>query len=203
MSETDSLPMKITGELTQDPNVCKFHCEWPVVEGWTLTFNDASESKGSPLIDALFGVDGISGIQVAGGTLTLSKSTPRPWPQIAPEIAKAIRSTCQGEEAKPISDAVIEALMAVPMDDVEEAIRTLFETSINPALASHGGFVRLAGIRDRDVLVEMGGGCQGCASARMTMRNGVENAIRRVAPQVRSIIDVTDHDAGENPYYRS
>lgn len=202
MNAPASTPLKITGELTPDPQVCMFHCETPILEDWTVQFRSPEDSKGSPLIDALFAIDGIVHVLVSGATLTVTKDTPQPWPQIAPDIAKAIRATC-GPDHQPITEAVIEALLAVPMDDVEKAIRDLFDHSINPALASHGGFVNLVGIKDRDVLVEMGGGCQGCASARMTMRNGVENAIRRVAPQVRNIVDVTDHDAGENPYYRS
>ena len=80
-------------------------------------------------------------------------------------------------------------------------VERLFESHINPALASHGGFARLVKVEDRDVYIEMGGGCQGCASSQATLRHGIETAIRQVAPQVREVIDVTDHGAGENPYY--
>ena len=39
-------------------------------------------------------------------------------------------------------------------------------------------------------------GCQGCGGARMTLRNGVERAIRERVPEVGAITDVTDHAAG-------
>jgi Fe-S cluster biogenesis protein NfuA len=77
----------------------------------------------------------------------------------------------------------------------------VLESSINPALASHGGWVKLNRIEGQDVYVEMGGGCQGCASSRSTMKFGIERAIKEVAPNVRNVIDVTDHEAGTNPYY--
>ena len=97
---------------------------------------------------------------------------------------------------------MLDDLQNAPTDDIEPAVAELFEEQINPALASHGGFVRLVKVEGRDVHVEMGGGCQGCASSKATLRYGVESAIRRVAPQVRQIVDVTDHAAGANPYYR-
>ena len=54
-----------------------------------------------------------------------------------------------------------------------------------------------------DVYVEMGGGCQGCAASKATMKNGIEKTIREALPKVREVIDITDHSAGENPYYNS
>ena len=87
----------------------------------------------------------------------------------------------------------------------EEKIRQLLEQSINPALASHGGFAVLERIEDRDegvaAVVTMGGGCQGCAVSAITLREGIEAAIKEAIPEVVEIIDGTDHDAGENPYF--
>lgn len=197
---TTAPTFKISGELTNDPMVCKFHCERAILDDWTVVFNKPEESMASPLIDGLFAVDGVASVVVSGSTITITKSVPTPWPHLAAEIAKAIRSGCAGD-VPPINPDVVERLKNMPMDEAEHAIRELLETQINPALASHGGFVKLLKVEDRDVYVEMGGGCQGCASARATMRYGVEGAIRRVAPQVRNVIDATDHAAGTNPYY--
>ncbi len=47
----------------------------------------------------------------------------------------------------------------------------------------------------------MGGGCQGCGAADVTLRQGVERMIREAVPEVLEIIDLTDHAAGQNPYY--
>jgi NFU1 iron-sulfur cluster scaffold homolog, mitochondrial len=197
---TTAPTFKISGELTNDPMVCKFHCDRPILDDWTIVFQKPEDSRGSPLVDALFAVEGVSMVTVAGSTITVTKSVDTPWPHLAADIARAIRGGCAGEAA-PIAPAVIEHLQSMPMDEAQKAIEELFEKQINPALASHGGFVKLVKIEDRDVYVEMGGGCQGCASARATMRYGVEGAIRKVAPQIRNIIDATDHEAGTNPYY--
>jgi len=71
----------------------------------------------------------------------------------------------------------------------------------NPAIASHGGHVSVTDVRDGVVSMLMSGGCQGCASSAATLRGGVENMIRAAVPEVREIIDVTDHAAGVTPFY--
>ena len=74
--------------------------------------------------------------------------------------------------------------------------------SINPALASHGGYASLVEVQGDDtVVVTMGGGCQGCAMSQATLSDGIKRAIMEAIPEVSEVIDVTDHDAGENPYF--
>jgi Fe/S biogenesis protein NfuA len=90
---------------------------------------------------------------------------------------------------------------------VAEKVEQLLAGSINPALAAHGGFATLVGVEDDDeegtsrVFLTMGGGCQGCAMSAMTLREGIDRAIREAIPEVVEVIDVTEHAAGENPFY--
>jgi Fe/S biogenesis protein NfuA len=84
---------------------------------------------------------------------------------------------------------------------VAEQVQQLLEQQINPALAAHGGFAALQGVEDSKVYVTMGGGCQGCAVSAMTLRDGIARSIREAIPEVTEVIDTTDHDAGENPFY--
>ena len=85
--------------------------------------------------------------------------------------------------------------------DIAEKVTQLLEQSVNPMLAAHGGFASLNGVEDTKVYLSMGGGCQGCAVSAMTLRQGIEAQIKAAIPEVTEIIDVTDHEAGENPYY--
>ena len=82
-----------------------------------------------------------------------------------------------------------------------ERIRIVLDTEINPAIASHGGSITLVGVEDTEIYLEMGGGCQGCAMSRMTLRQGVERMVRQAVPEVTVIHDVTDHSSGENPFF--
>ncbi len=82
-----------------------------------------------------------------------------------------------------------------------ERVKTVLDTEINPAIASHGGTITLVGVEDTEIYLEMGGGCQGCAMSRMTLRQGVERMVRQSVPEVTVIHDVTDHESGENPFF--
>jgi Fe/S biogenesis protein NfuA len=85
---------------------------------------------------------------------------------------------------------------------IEERVRQLLEQSINPALAAHGGFAVLERIEeDHRAIVTMGGGCQGCAVSAITLREGIEAAIKEAVPEITEVVDGTDHAAGENPYF--
>ncbi len=84
---------------------------------------------------------------------------------------------------------------------IAEQVTQLLEQQINPALASHGGFASLVGVDGGRVFVTMGGGCQGCAVSAMTLREGIERSIKENVPEVTEVVDATDHDAGQTPYY--
>ena len=86
---------------------------------------------------------------------------------------------------------------------VAEQVQQLLEQQINPSLAAHGGFAELKGVEGTKVYVTMGGGCQGCAVSAMTLRDGIARSIQEAIPEVTEVIDTTDHDAGENPFYES
>jgi len=82
-----------------------------------------------------------------------------------------------------------------------EKVQQLLDQQINPSLAAHGGFAQLKGVDGDKVYVLMGGGCQGCAVSAMTLRDGIAASITAAIPEITEVIDVTDHLAGENPYY--
>ena len=81
-------------------------------------------------------------------------------------------------------------------------IQQVLEQQINPSVASHGGHVKLVDVQEGRVFLQLGGGCQGCGMADVTLRQGIEETLRREIPEITEILDTTDHAAGENPYYQ-
>jgi len=84
---------------------------------------------------------------------------------------------------------------------VAEKVLTVIEEQVNPSVGSHGGHVVLMDVKDNVVYVELGGGCKGCGMARITLKDGIEKMIKEAIPQIKEVVDVTDHALGENPYY--
>lgn len=87
-------------------------------------------------------------------------------------------------------------------DPVALEVQKVLDEDINPAVASHGGWVALLDVRDDTAYIQMGGGCQGCGMANVTLRQGVEVRIRERVPGIQNIVDTTDHAGGTNPYYQ-
>ena len=77
--------------------------------------------------------------------------------------------------------------------ELAEKVQTVLESQINPAIASHGGVAQLVGVEGQDVYLKLGGGCQGCGMAQVTLTQGIETSLRDAIPEIGNIIDATDH----------
>ncbi|HEX8073801.1 MAG TPA: NifU family protein [Thermoleophilaceae bacterium] len=97
-----------------------------------------------------------------------------------------------------VGDAAPEGLSG----DVATRVAQVIDRQINPAIAQHGGMARLERVEGDTVFVRLGGGCQGCGMATVTLDQGIESAILQAVPEIRRVVDVTDHESGENPYFQ-
>lgn len=91
-----------------------------------------------------------------------------------------------------------------PADDapLRERVEWVLQARINPMVASHGGTVGLVEVTDAgDVVLQFGGGCHGCGMVDVTLKQGIETTMRQEIPEIRKVVDATDHSDGENPYY--
>ena len=82
-----------------------------------------------------------------------------------------------------------------------QKIQELIDERINPGVAAHGGQIELLNVEDEAIYIHMGGGCQGCGMANVTLKHGIEAMIQEVFPEIKQVIDTTDHASGTNPYY--
>lgn len=189
--------IKIMGE-PQSNETCRFIVDRPVLPGRSASFPDAQSAEGSSLAEHLFAVEGVSSVRVADNVITVNKTGREEWMVVGKKIGAAIRAHIHSGRPA-ISD---EAAARVPDDNaIKSQLQTLIAEQINPALASHGGWVSLIDVKGANVFIEMGGGCQGCGAARLTLKQGIEHMIRNAVPDVGEILDTTDHAAGTNPYY--
>ena len=191
--------IKITGEPSLDPQVCKFIVDQPIFPDGSYNCRDKEMAEGSPLLEALFEIDGVSQVMVSGSTLTIAKTVADPWPELGQKIGVVIREKIRSGQTLIDPDVK----KKLPSEEkIRQAIDDLFDNQINPMIAGHGGRVELVDVEGTKVYVRLGGGCQGCASANVTLRHGIEKAIREVVPEVTEVIDATDHAAGTDPFYQ-
>jgi Fe/S biogenesis protein NfuA len=88
-------------------------------------------------------------------------------------------------------------------DALSAEIEAIVATEVNPALAAHGGFVTFAGHDEAGTAyLTMGGGCHGCSMSKVTMLEGVQTTLVEKVEGIQRVRDMTDHQSGENPFYR-
>ncbi|MCI0329630.1 MAG: NifU family protein [candidate division Zixibacteria bacterium] len=180
------------------PNVCRFEVDRPVYAEGSAYFDDRGKATDSALAEKLFAIGGIEAVRIAGNDIILTQSGREEWKTLAPKAGEALRAHIRSGEPAVSNEF---AARKLPDEAVKTKIQEVFDALINPAIANHGGYVRLIDVKEDRVFLEMGGGCQGCAMSMATLRYGIETAIRHEVPTVAEILDVTDHASGTNPYY--
>ena len=193
--------MFIQTQATTTPERMKFLPGCAVLSSGTADFPDAGSSDRSPLAQAIFEVDGINGVYLDPTSITLSKADGKEWAELIPIALVAIMDHFRS--GNPVVDDGFETDPETGLDSEEgKAIQQLLDEHINPQVASHGGHIDLVDVRDDTAYIRMGGGCQGCGMANVTLKQGVAKAIQAQVPTIINVLDVTDHGGGTNPYYQ-
>lgn len=200
---SNPLSIKIRAETSiADPDSCKFTVSQIVHPGGPFFFDNPEQAAGSPLVERLFALAGIAHVLVAGNVVTIGKKESAPWDGLRSEVGAVIRT-----QLLTGVRAIFEAPRPSPAgnrndDEIRQVIQVLLDEETNPSIASHGGNISIVEVKDRNLYIEMSGGCQGCAASQVTLRQGFELMVRRVAPEVVDIIDATDHSSGTKPFYK-
>lgn len=185
------------GVSPSDPRVCSFSLDRSLISGSALCRNSEG-AQGSPLFEHLFALPGVVQVWAAGDRVTVACAEAQPWELAAKTIAKAIRASLVDAQTRGIPP-VIQTILSTT--DLTEKVRTVLNAEVNPGLAQHGGKAELVAMENGVALVRLTGGCQGCGAAKMTLSYGIEQSLRAKIPELQGVRDVTDHAAGERPYY--
>lgn len=195
--------IRITAEPV-DNHRCKFVVSQPLHAAGVRRFASADEAKGSPLAEAIFAIPagGVTEVIVSGNIVTVVKDNPAPWQTVGKAVGAAIRAAA-ASGAPAVAAKAAPADGAVDDDALYEQVAKVFDEQVNPMVARHGGRVELIDVQDAVVMLRMGGGCQGCGMADVTLRQGIEGMLAQLVPDVRGIVDITDHTTGSNPYFQA
>jgi Fe-S cluster biogenesis protein NfuA len=193
--------IKIIGEPSEsDPSTCKFTVDRVVYEGPAIRFSNPESAKRSPLAKRIFGIGSILSVLVSGKEITVSKNDTNEWEKIGKSIGAEIRAFLYSGEPV-LTEAAPDAEEAASDTSLRGRVQKVIEELVNPGVASHGGYVNLVDVKGNDIYIFMGGGCQGCGMSKMTLKMGITETIKEEVPEVGEVFDVTDHQAGQTPYY--
>ena len=188
------LAIQIKAEVDRsDIHVCRFTVDRPVHEG-SAVFYTIEEAKDNALAEKLLNIPGIMKVEFNDNIVDVTQGGAEDWRQLGKRVGSAIRASLNPVPEVAEGDRL-------PSEHVRMKVQQVLDEMINPGVAAHGGFVELLDIQDDNVFIRMGGGCQGCGAADVTLKMGIERLIREQVPQVREILDTTDHASGTNPFY--
>ena len=192
----------IKAEPSRENDQCKFMVNRSLFKGHSWFFPDFESAAGSPLAESVFSIDTVDTMLIHDSTAVVTKFGPKgltDWESFAKEVGSAIRKALEAGTELVSKDII----KTIPSEDVvREDIQKVIDTEVNPGVAGHGGHITLTSIAGNTVTIQMGGGCQGCSAADLTLKQGIHNSFRKAVPYIGAIYDETDHAAGSNPYYR-
>lgn len=189
----------IKAQPTAIGDQCVFMVNRSLFAGHSWWFPTFESAAGSPLAEALFTLDGVENVLVDNSTLTITRSSSLvEWLPLAQKVGNTMRGLLQADTPLMAEKIVKEMLSE---ETIRADIQRVIDSEVNPGVAGHGGKISLISVKGNSVTVQMGGGCQGCSAADVTLKIGIHNSFRKAVPSVGAIYDETDHGAGSNPYF--
>ena len=142
--------------------------------------------------------DGVATLEVTGSPGAVLPVASRIEAQIRAAVPAVTTVRIVTPGAQPPDAQPTEAGAA---GSLAEQARRILDAEVNPAIAAHRGHVILTGADEGWVRIRLEGGCQGCSLAEVTVRQGIELLLRARLPDLIGLTDVTDHEAGTQPYF--
>ena len=211
--------IKITAAPLTHPSYSKFTRDLDLMpDKYSIWCRTETDCQGNALLLALWNLGGITQIGVEKNKILIAKNIPTPWPVLGKEIGAVIRDRLALQSPEELFNETFLAKFPAKVagsnsmelahnqniqnkELADKIIQTL-DVTINPMLSSHGGHVVLADLQGETVLLRFGGGCQGCSQVSTTVKNGVEKILLEKFELIKKVVDITDHEKGNNPFYK-
>ena len=190
--QTTEVPkaINIYTESNPNPNSLKFVVNFMLMpEGISRDYPNMESTSEAPLAKALFDqFDFVTGVFYMSNFVTITKKEETEWFEVKGAVQQFIKDFLLEGKAiltEGITDVIDEELTG---DDAEAKIRGVLEEYIKPAVEMDGGAIKLSSYKEGVVTVTLQGSCSGCPSSTITLKNGIENLLKRMVPEVKEVV---------------
>jgi Fe-S cluster biogenesis protein NfuA len=184
--------MFIQTEDTPNPATMKFLPGREVMASGTLEITEARAAASSPLAEALFGVEGVSGVFLARDFITVTKTGGKEWQVLKPSILTTIMDHFTNN--RPVLGEGVETPKpeegAADESAIVKQIREILDAKVRPAVAQDGGDITFQAYDDGVVYLHLKGSCAGCPSSTLTLKAGIENMLKHYIPEIKEVRQV-------------
>jgi Fe-S cluster biogenesis protein NfuA len=194
-----NVPVTVYAEMTPNPSTMKFVAnKYLLITGDSVEFSSKADAKGySPLAEELLSFPFVKNVFIAANFVTITKTDNVPWDFINMEIREFIKGfIAEGKDVliqMPAPKAVDSSDHNSPMkeyavSEYDDAIRSLLDEYVRPAVENDGGAIDFRGFEDGTVTVVLRGSCAGCPSSTATLKGGIENLLKSHLPEVKEVV---------------
>ncbi|MEA5427048.1 NifU family protein [Arcicella lustrica] len=182
-------------ESTPNPNSMKFVLNFVLApEGLSFDYATPSdavvEGKNSPLAVALFGFDFVKRVFISSNFVTVTKDEDTKWEDELFGLKQFLKGFFE-EKKEVFTKATIAANDVIGGEQDSETvvkIKAVLEQYVRPAVESDGGAINFHSFNEGTVKVLLQGSCSGCPSSTMTLKQGIENLLTRMVPEVKEVV---------------
>jgi len=197
------ISVTIYAESTPNPKVMKFVANRAIIFGDSVEYRNLDEAVNSPLAIKLFHFPFVKEVFIARNFVSLTKYEMMKWEDIVMEVRQFIREYLADggivvheveKEAlgkSPEKVSLLEEVNIKELGDVETRIVEILEEYVTPAVESDGGNIRFMSYKEGKVSVLLQGACSGCPSSTVTLKQGIENLLKKMLPTlVKEVVAV-------------
>ena len=194
MSE-NKIATTVYAESTPNPKVMKFVANRTIIQGDSVEFMNIDEAKNSPLAMKLFHFPFVREVFIAKNFVSLTKYDAMEWEDVVMEVREFIREylaeggvvvheieEAQEKETSKESTETVAPINQQELGEVETRIVDILDEFVKPAVESDGGNIRFMSYEEGVVSVLLQGACSGCPSSTVTLKQGIENLLKKMLP---------------------
>ena len=194
MSE-NKIATTVYAESTPNPKVMKFVANRAIIQGDSVEFMNIDEAKNSPLAMKLFHFPFVREVFIAKNFVSLTKYDAMEWDDVVMEVREFIREylaegsvvvheieEVQEKETTKESTETAAPINQQELGEVETRIVDILDEFVKPAVESDGGNIRFMSYEAGVVSVLLQGACSGCPSSTVTLKQGIENLLKKMLP---------------------
>ncbi|MCC6583748.1 MAG: NifU family protein [Chitinophagales bacterium] len=190
---TTNIPVMIYTESTPNPNTLKFVTNKALLLNDTVEFQSADETNEAPLAKALFGFDAVTNVFITNNFVTITKTEDALWAEVMIPIKDFLKKYIDESGViltenfvKPTKTATNE--VGDNDSDVEIRIKGALDKYVKPAVEMDGGNISFVKFEDGKLTLQLQGSCSGCPSSTVTLKQGIENLLKRFVPEVQEVV---------------
>ena len=186
--------IEVYAEVTPNPAVMKFGVNKALTQTDVEFKNIDEANASSPLAQAIFNFPFVKEVFISDNYISVTKYDMVEWNDVYGEVRTFIREYLADgkiiiKELPKEETIATENNVAAPkvvLEGISAQIVDILDEYIKPAVASDGGNIAFRSYDEANkvVSVVLQGACSGCPSSTATLKNGIENLLKEMLPNM-------------------